>query len=333
MFASAKIVSPLVICASFLLLALTACGGGGGSDSGSDGSPGMGTQHEVTVPATDRTRAYNLYLPDDADEASSLPLVLLFHGGFGRPQTILASTDMKAKADEEGFAIATLKARNGVWNVGHEGDDGGDDVAFTEAVITRLADTENIDLDRVYAAGFSMGGAMVYRLACELSDRIAAVGVVSGYSSQETQALLSGQAYPCQRSDLTHPMPVLHIHGGADQCVKYNGGQGEGFNTQTRRTSIPDTIASWASRNQCNDQSTPASDPPVGVSCNTRDECDAGSAVRLCTIENQGHVWPGNAQYLPRIKDQCGGEQTGAVDATDRFWNFVKGYRLNELSN
>jgi predicted peptidase len=51
------------------------------------------------------------------------------------------------------------------------------DVDFISALIDTIAGRFNIDLNRVYASGFSMGGMMSYKLACTLSDKIAAIKV------------------------------------------------------------------------------------------------------------------------------------------------------------
>lgn len=323
-----------MVCLTALVLALTACGGNDSSDASS--------QRQVVVEQTGATRSYQFYLPASAQQASPVPLVLLYHGGFGSPESILNASDMKAKARAEGFALATLKAVNGLWNAGHEGNGtlrGRDvnDVAYTKTVISQLNKTENIDLDRVYAVGFSMGGAMVYRVACQLSERIAAITVVSGYSSQTQGAVGLNKIYPCDQSTLAHPMPILHIHGLADQCVKYKGGIGEGFN-KTRpnsvfRTSVRTTIKRWSERNGCLVQSRPPLNP--GTGCIARRRCNTNSVVKLCTIKEHGHVWPGDARYRPVIKEQCGGTQTGGIgdtNATDRFWNFVKDYSLSQLT-
>ena len=55
-----------------------------------------------------------------------------------------------------------------------------DDVGFTRALLDDLATVTNVDAKRVFATGISNGGIMCYRLASELSDRIAAIAPVAG---------------------------------------------------------------------------------------------------------------------------------------------------------
>ena len=68
------------------------------------------------------------------------------------------------------------------WNVGSPGSSGNpvDDVGFIEALIDELANSYAINLDRVYATGMSNGGFMSFLLACQLSEKIAAVASVTG---------------------------------------------------------------------------------------------------------------------------------------------------------
>ena len=105
---------------------------------------------------------------------------------------------------------------------------------------------------------------MVDRLACELADRIAAVGTISGaYQS-------SGQCSP------SRPVPVFAIHGTADPIIPYKG--------------IPDWAAAWAERNHCNPD-------PIDVPHNVLiretkwSNCREGADVILYTIEDLGHDW------------------------------------------
>ena len=51
---------------------------------------------------------------------------------------------------------------------------------FVATLLDDLAGVANVDSRRVFATGMSNGGMMCYRLAAELSDRIAAIVAVAG---------------------------------------------------------------------------------------------------------------------------------------------------------
>lgn len=55
-----------------------------------------------------------------------------------------------------------------------------DDILFVREILDLLARTYSIDAKRIYAAGFSNGGAMTSRLLVELSDRFAAAASNAG---------------------------------------------------------------------------------------------------------------------------------------------------------
>jgi polyhydroxybutyrate depolymerase len=141
-------------------------------------------------------------------------------------------------------------------------------------MLDALAKDYCVDPKRVFSAGFSNGGMLSHRLACELSDRIAAIGPVAG-----TMAIDA-----CKPS---RPVPVMHVHGKSDFVVPYNGGGLGGAQ------SVNDTISGWVSRNGCTDAQATGVFEKGKALCVEYSQCNAGSAVRLCTIDGGGHQWPG----------------------------------------
>jgi polyhydroxybutyrate depolymerase len=119
----------------------------------------------------------------------------------------------------------------------------------------------------------SNGGFLSHRLACELSDRIAAIAPVAGVLGIPTCAP-------------RRPVPVFHFHGTLDALVPYNGGGALNFN------SVADTMRGWAQRDGCGP--TPAEFLRRGiVRCDRWSGCRLGSEVQLCTVDGGGHTWPG----------------------------------------
>ncbi len=91
---------------------------------------------------------------------------------------------------------------------------------------------------RIFATGISNGGVMAYRLASELSDRIASIASVAGPMGTET----------CRP---TRPVSVLHFHGTADDFAPYNGGRGSKSFSQADFRSVDFTIRQWIEANGC----------------------------------------------------------------------------------
>ncbi len=151
-------------------------------------------------------REYLLYVPESYIGDESTPLVMIYHGHGMPASDMMAYADFRFIAELGGFIVVypqgTLDGGGEeFWN--NTCKSGlTDDVGFTEALIDAIASEYNIDPTRVYAAGFSNGGFMSYTLACQLSDRFAAVVSVAG--SMITNTITSCEA---QRSD-SHPRPL-----------------------------------------------------------------------------------------------------------------------------
>ncbi len=100
------------------------------------------------------------------------------------------------------------------WNNGTLLSPNIDDLSFFNAMTNLMINDYNADPTRIYVCGFSMGAIMSYHLACNMNDRIAAIGVMSG-------AMSTSDYNSCSPTYLT---PVIHIHGTADGTVPYDSG-------------------------------------------------------------------------------------------------------------
>ena len=268
----------------------------------------------LTVGGTART--YDLHVPS-AGGAGPRPLVVNLHGYFGSSAQQEGLTSMNALADSESFFVAYPQGLGSPadWNAGaccsaaSEGDR--DDVGFLNAVIDDVAAKSCVDLARVYSIGFSNGGMMTYRLACQDSQRFAAAASVSG----SAVVPLDDTCTP------THPMPLMHIHGNADPLVPYAGGSG-GLPLSGRPTPVfpaaADEVAAFRTKNGCPSAST-ASFDQGNAHCDHWGPCRDASEVVFCTIDQGGHAWPGGTGLL---------SETSPFDATTQIWSFLKGHSL-----
>lgn len=161
-------------------------------------------------------RNYVLHIPPQYNEDDSLPLLINIHGGNGTPQQQETMTGMNTKADSEGFFVlypngTMLPVGYTGWNAGEWTHSGVDDVGFISALLDTLKSSYKVDTLRIYATGFSIGAMMCHRLACELSERIAAVAPVEG-------GLTLDDWNSCKPKRL---IPVMHFHHRYDASVPY----------------------------------------------------------------------------------------------------------------
>jgi len=182
-------------------------------------------------------RDYMVFLPNNYADKFDFPLVIYLHSYDWTAEIEMDYTQMHLVADTSGFILVTPNAFERRWNSGENPDwpaPDVDDVGFINALIDTLSNHyTNIDHERIYTCGFSAGGTMSYKLACQLSNRIAAIASVSGPIS-------TGTAANC---NLLHTMPVLHIHGTADSLISING--------NTYIYSVDQTINYFADLNGC----------------------------------------------------------------------------------
>jgi len=181
--------------------------------------------HTRTVRVGDLERRYRIYIPKKYDGTNATPVIVVFHGGGGNPESMMRLTGMNSKADEAGFVVVypygtgklanSLLTFNGGECCGYAMDNKVDDVGFTRELLDDLATVANVDADRIFATGLSNGGIMAHYVASELSDRIAAIAPVGGPLMMEAP-----------RSK--RPVPVIHFHGTADAFAPFKGGFGKG---------------------------------------------------------------------------------------------------------
>lgn len=261
-------------------------------------------------------RDYIVYIPELYDGSSVVPLVLNFHGFGSNATQQMFYGDFRDIADTEGFLLVhpegTTFIGNQFWNVGFPGISSTiDDVGFTEALIDELATLYAIDLDRVYATGMSNGGFMSFLLACQLSEKIAAVASVTGSMTQDTFDDCNAQ----------RPTPVLQIHGTEDDVVLYNG--------NTLSIPIADVISYWVDHNNCETTPTTTTLPDVDVSDGSTieysvyEDGDNGITTEHMKVIGGGHTWPGS------VLNSAGTNQD--IDASMEIWLFFSRYDINGL--
>lgn len=298
-------------CAAILLSAMAACvipttSFSRANDAGSRDSL-------QTLQWSGRERTYLFHLPPTNDDAQQLPLVIVLHGGGGDAESAAKMTGMSAKADQENFIVVypngtgRLNDRLLTWNsgncCGYALYNNVDDVGFVRALIAKLQTNYHIDAKRIYATGISNGGMMAYRLACELSDQIAAIAPVAGALNNE-----------CAPKRL---VSVIAYHGTADRNVLYDGGTPQQKLESHPRTdrSVASAMAFWVQRDGC--AATPRRDERSNIVRDEYPDCASGSAVVLYTIKGGEHAWPGGDR--PSILlDQ----PTQEISATDAMWEF-----------
>jgi polyhydroxybutyrate depolymerase len=260
------------------------------------------------------------------DSQKPAPLVLALHGGGGTGKRMHRLTGLNTLADRHGFIAVYPDAVDKHWNDGRNlpsyrsQRENIDDVGFISALVEALSDQYAVDRNRVYVTGASNGAMMSFRLACELTHKIAAIAPVIGSMGEN----ISRTCAP------SRPIPVLIVGGTGDPLVPWNGGHVHLFRRKLGRVlSFADTARFWVEHNGCSADPDiawlPDADPEDGTRIRKKvyGQCDQDVKVILYEIQGGGHTWPGGPQYLP---EWIIGINSRDMDAGEVIWDFFEGF-------
>ncbi len=233
-------------------------------------------------------RTYRMVIPR-AYTGNSIPLVVFLHGRGGDGRNFEISCGMSRKAESAGFVVVYPDALGEptAWNAGYNRGriNTVDDVGFIRELIRVVRQKLAIDPKRIYIGGYSSGGIMSYRLGSELSDTVAAIGVMAGTIGAR---LPDGQEI--QIPDPAQPLSVLHIHGLLDSVVAYDGynsklAPGEYF-------PAPRSVDFWVEKNGCDPTPKKESLYSGQIIKETFTGCRQSVAVEFYTLPGGDHGWP-----------------------------------------
>lgn len=259
-------------------------GGGGGtsSDGGSSDdssrsagcgkAPTLQSKSTITIQSGGLSRKYILWLPGNYDKNRPYRLVLAYHWYTGSAQQVVDCNSESIKC------YTTQSPYFGLWNLSNDSTifvapDGidagwantnGRDLTFTDDILKQIEADLCIDKTRIFANGFSYGGAMSATLACARPKVFRAVAVYAGgLRLSDPGSACSGEAVP---------IAYYASHGTGDSG--FSGGQA--------------AVNHFVQVNGCTAQ-TPALPPSGGHSCTSFQGCASGYPVRWCAFDG-GHT-------------------------------------------
>ncbi len=145
------------------------------------------------------------------------PAVIYMHGYGGRAEVVISNRSLVDPILARGYAVIAPQGlprwegdKGGAWN-SRLAPDNRDDVAFLGALADRAAAEFGLDRRRTLAAGFSGGGMMAWRLACDTPENFAGYAAISGLLWRPLPEMCAG------------PVRMLHVHGWRDKVVPIEG--------------------------------------------------------------------------------------------------------------
>jgi polyhydroxybutyrate depolymerase len=155
---------------------------------------------------------YRAMTPPDWDGKTKLPMVLYLHGYRQSSEEVTADGKLVDAVTDAGVLLIVPDGAHGGWTFANAPGSGRDDVAFLASVIADAKTRFPVDASRIIAAGFSIGGSMVWDLACHDAKGFSAFLPISGDF---------WTPYP-EHCD-TGPVNLRHTHGANDTTFPMAG--------------------------------------------------------------------------------------------------------------
>ncbi|NAY93405.1 prolyl oligopeptidase family serine peptidase [Muricauda sp. JGD-17] len=272
-------------------------------------------------------REFILHIPQGYDGTEETPLVMVLHGGSGNAESVQGFTQMNPVSDQNGFLVVYPQGF-GPASPGYSWADGRatsatemevDDVGFIEKLVSELRSEYNVDSKKIYVCGFSNGGFMTQKLACELPDTFAGVGTLAATIGLDV----------LQNCSNAQSIPTIFMLGDADAFVPYDGGTVA--NNPTPVEGIETLVDYWVENNACATNEPALKLPNTDTTDNSTvtlfkyTDCDCNADVSFYRINGGEHTWSGveNVSY-----EEVAGETNEDINASSVLWSFFSQYEL-----
>ena len=231
-----------------------------------------------------------LELPGGHNISHKLPLVVALHGYTSSGLGVSGFFDLIDSVHENGHLLlrpdGTISATGQrFWNATDAccniWEQEVDDVSWLTSLINEAITYHGADPEGIIIVGYSNGGFMAHRMACERGDMLRSIISLAGATHYDFNDC-PNTGYP----------NVLQIHGTSDSVIFYDGGAILGDNYPA----ASQTVFSWANRSGCDLTYTEINQldliSPRGVNDTNEYEhlnCSSGNRVSLWEIPNGSH--------------------------------------------
>lgn len=275
-------------------------------------------------------RKFTIHTPTGFTNSTPVPVVFMLHGGGGTMTNGQGFTNLNSVSNLNGFLAVYPQGYGVIPSGGFSWADGRgtsadiagiDDLGFIDKLLDTLIAKYSIDTNKIYICGFSNGGFMTQRFACQQNQRFAAMASLG--SIMDTTLFAS-----CNPS---RPIPMLFMLGTADPFVPYNGGPMIGSGPVPPIVGIDTLINFWKVNNNCVTSNTPINGPNIVLTDSSTvtifnyTNCSCNSDISFYRINGGGHTWPG--VEIPSY-EIIAGQTNEDIQASVELWNFFNAHTL-----
>lgn len=258
----------------------------------------------------DKTRSAMVYLPKNFSTSEQLPLVINMHGFLTNAQFQFDYTQFHKTADSVRCIVLYPEGVDLRWNSGtfFFVSSNVDDVGFLGDWMDRAAVLYNADLSKVYSMGYSAGGFMSYKLACDATNRVAAI-------APNVASMVNDNLNSCVPA---RPISIAAFNGLSDPITSYFGIAGN-------FPGIDSIKHFWQIKNGCDinpviDTLPDLREDGTRVVRYTYQNCAQNVQQVYYKVINGGHVWPGASNIFFDVL----GKTTLDISMNKEAWNFFK---------
>lgn len=273
-------------------------------------------------------RNFIIHTPTGFTNSTPVPLVLMLHGGGGNMNSAQGFTNLNSVSNANGFLAVYPEGYGVVHSGGFSWADGRgtsaditgiDDEGFIDKLLDYLIANYSINTNKIYICGFSNGGFMTQRLACQLNQRFAAMASLG--SIMDTT--LFANCNPLRA------IPMMFVMGTDDPLVPYSGGV---MNSNPNPIVSMETLVNfWKMNNNCLTTSPSINLPDIEPTENSTvtvfnyTNCFCNSNISFYRINGGGHTWPG--VEIPSY-EIIAGQTNEDIQASVELWNFFNAHTL-----
>lgn len=308
-----------------------------GQPGRADGKASYGRNAVETVPSGGMQRRYMVHVPPGYNGRTATPVVLSLHGAGMGMDSMRGLTLMDLTADRNNFIVVYPEGVAGGWNAGGmKSKSSENDVQFIADLLRHMQTRYAIGKQAIYACGISNGGQMAQKLACDLGDQIAAIGVVA----------ITGLDTVCKSCSSRRNMPVMFFIGTDDPLCPRENGEAKQLGALGNALGIGDLAVTpqlakfadimtaeevaefWANHNGAgaSPRQERIADRDSRDGCTVaREQYGSGDReVVVYTINGGGHSWPGGLGFVVEGKL---GRTCMDISASELLWQFFRSHR------
>ena len=247
-------------------------------------------------------REYHLFVSTNPPE-DPMSLLVLLNGGDAGSWMFPQQSKWEELTERDGIIIAIpvgklVPPNEGAWQLNTDAQSR-QDIDYIEAMIDDISSSHPVDAAEVYAVGYSLGSMFSYELACQMSERFAAIASFAGTMPVSPKSC-----------DPERNVPIMHIHGVEDPIIAYERTwDWKKWDSVGTMRNIPSLVQFWRDRYNCQTELQTESEGEIHF---VYDMCERGARVEHYRLETAGHGWP---------------ENLNGVSTHRVIWSFLSGFK------